>query len=51
MTDDKQKPSEVDAQPGTGSTKPQSAEPDQSPKPSEVDAQPDKPVSNDRGAN
>ncbi|WP_162560906.1 hypothetical protein [Methylobacterium durans] len=50
MADDKQKLSEVDAQPGTGSVKPQPAEPGQSPKPSEVDAQPDKPAPDDRDA-
>ena len=47
MPDDPQKPSEVDAQPDAGSTKPQSTAPGQAPKHSEVDAQPDKLVPGD----
>jgi len=50
MADDKQKPSEVDAQPEAGFTKPQPVEPGQAPKHSEVDALPDKPAPNDRDA-
>ncbi len=43
MADEPQKPSQVDAVPGSGTPKPESPEPGKAPKASEVDAQPDKP--------
>lgn len=43
MAEDSRKPSQADATPGSGTTKPEKVEPATAPKLSEADAQPDKP--------
>lgn len=50
MPDEKPKPSEVDAVPGSGVPKPESPEPGKVPKLSEVDAQPDSQKPDDQAA-
>lgn len=46
MADDTPKPSQVDAQPDAGSTKPEAPKPGEAPKHAETEAQPDRPVPN-----
>lgn len=43
MAEDSRKPSQVDATPGSGTTKPEKVEPGTAPRLSEAEAKPDKP--------